>query len=176
MPARSVRKKMALCAVIPQGPRGCGSPSLGRSGVSGKYISKRASSTTPGIAIADWGLLTPEAVHHGRAEELQSARQRVLDDACTRHPERFVNGPPRRRNTGRGVDQSASDPHRMPTTKTVNFHLKCLIVIDTSHSILARRDTGRRFSCRATKNRGLGRLEDRAKLTSSENGGVRDFY
>ena len=40
------------------------------------------------------GLLTPEAVHHGRAEELQSARQRVLDDACTRHPERFVNGAP----------------------------------------------------------------------------------
>ena len=40
------------------------------------------------------GLLTPEAVHHGRAEKLQSARQRVLDEACTRHPERFVNGSP----------------------------------------------------------------------------------
>ena len=40
------------------------------------------------------GLLTPEAVHHGRAEELQSARQRILEDACTRHPERFVKGPP----------------------------------------------------------------------------------
>ena len=43
------------------------------------------------------GLLTPEAVHHGHAEEFQSARQRILDDLCTRHPERFVNGPLRRR-------------------------------------------------------------------------------
>lgn len=40
------------------------------------------------------GLLTPEAVHHGRAEELQSERQAVLNEAYTRHPERFVKGPP----------------------------------------------------------------------------------
>ncbi len=40
------------------------------------------------------GLLTPEAVHHGRAEELQAARQSILDDAHARHPERFVKGPP----------------------------------------------------------------------------------
>ena len=40
------------------------------------------------------GLLTPEAVHQGRAEEFQAARQRILEDACTRHPERFVKGPP----------------------------------------------------------------------------------
>jgi putative transposase len=40
------------------------------------------------------GLLTPDAVHHGLADELQAARQRVLDEAFTRHPERFVNGRP----------------------------------------------------------------------------------
>ena len=40
------------------------------------------------------GLLTPEAVYQGRAETLQSARQGVLEAAYTRHPERFVKGPP----------------------------------------------------------------------------------
>ena len=41
------------------------------------------------------GLLTPDAVHHGLADELQAARQHVLDEAYSRHPERFVNGRPR---------------------------------------------------------------------------------
>ena len=41
------------------------------------------------------GLLTPDAVHYGRANEIQAARQRVLNDVYTQHPERFVNGPPR---------------------------------------------------------------------------------
>lgn len=41
------------------------------------------------------GLLTPDAVHHGRADDIQTARQGVLDEVYTRHPERFVNGPPR---------------------------------------------------------------------------------
>lgn len=40
------------------------------------------------------GLLTPDDVHHGRAQQLQEARQRVLDEAYMLHPERFVNGPP----------------------------------------------------------------------------------
>lgn len=40
------------------------------------------------------GLLTPDAVHHGRAGELQAARQRVLADAYEAHPERFVHGAP----------------------------------------------------------------------------------
>ena len=40
------------------------------------------------------GLLTPEAVHQGRAGVLQAERQRVLEDAYARHPERFVKGPP----------------------------------------------------------------------------------
>lgn len=41
------------------------------------------------------GLLTPDAVHHGLTDELQATRQHVLDDAYSRHPERFVNGRPR---------------------------------------------------------------------------------
>lgn len=43
---------------------------------------------------AGLGLLTPDAVHHGRAGELQAARQRVLDDAYAARPERFVRGAP----------------------------------------------------------------------------------
>lgn len=41
------------------------------------------------------GLLTPDAVHHGRAGELQAARQQVLDAAYAARPERFVRGAPR---------------------------------------------------------------------------------
>lgn len=40
------------------------------------------------------GLLTPDAVHHGRAGELQLERQRVLNAAYAAHPERFVRGRP----------------------------------------------------------------------------------
>ena len=40
------------------------------------------------------GLLTPDAVHQGRAHEIQQARQGVLDEAYATRPERFVNGLP----------------------------------------------------------------------------------
>jgi putative transposase len=40
------------------------------------------------------GLLTPEALHYGRASLVTEARQRVLTAAYTAHPERFVNKPP----------------------------------------------------------------------------------
>lgn len=40
-------------------------------------------------------LLTPSDVHHGRAIAIVEARQRVLDAAYERHPERFVRHPPR---------------------------------------------------------------------------------
>jgi putative transposase len=40
------------------------------------------------------GLMTPAAVHHGRAPKLHAARGRVLDAAYERHPERFVRRPP----------------------------------------------------------------------------------
>ena len=40
-------------------------------------------------------MLTPGDVHHGRAERILEQRHRTLHDARTRHPERFVHGPPK---------------------------------------------------------------------------------
>jgi len=40
-------------------------------------------------------LLTPVVVHHGAAEHVISHRQQQLDAAYRRHPQRFVNRPPR---------------------------------------------------------------------------------
>ena len=40
--------------------------------------------------------LTPETVHHGRADDVLEARHHVRLAAHAAHPERFVNGPPRR--------------------------------------------------------------------------------
>ena len=40
------------------------------------------------------GLMTPAAVHHGRAKQLHAARAVVLDAAYAQHPERFVRKPP----------------------------------------------------------------------------------
>lgn len=55
-------------------------------------------------AFVDWyhhehrhsgiGLMTPDAVHHGHAEQLHAARSSVLDAAYARHPERFVRQAP----------------------------------------------------------------------------------
>jgi len=41
------------------------------------------------------GLMTPDVVHHGRAQELQAKRTLVLTQAYLRTPERFVQGRPR---------------------------------------------------------------------------------
>ena len=40
------------------------------------------------------GLMTPSAVHHGRANTMRDARQQVLSAAYAAHPERFVRKPP----------------------------------------------------------------------------------
>ncbi len=40
------------------------------------------------------GLMTPEAVHDGRANQIQAARQEVLLQTYAAHPERFVRKPP----------------------------------------------------------------------------------
>jgi putative transposase len=40
------------------------------------------------------GLMTPEMVHRGRAEEVRAARALVLAEAYAAHPERFVRGRP----------------------------------------------------------------------------------
>jgi len=41
--------------------------------------------------------ITPEDVHYGRAEQILSQRDRVLEEAWMRTPERFVNGKPQAR-------------------------------------------------------------------------------
>ena len=41
------------------------------------------------------GLMTPEAVHHGRAEQLHEDRRKVLSAFFDAHPERFVKGRPK---------------------------------------------------------------------------------
>jgi putative transposase len=41
------------------------------------------------------GLLTPADVHYDRAAAVLAQRQVVMQQAYERHPERFVNGPPR---------------------------------------------------------------------------------
>jgi len=40
------------------------------------------------------GMMTPEAVHFGRASEITAARQQTLLDSYRLHPERFVRRPP----------------------------------------------------------------------------------
>jgi putative transposase len=47
--------------------------------------------------------LTPATVHHGRADQVLDARHRVRLAAWAAHPERFVNGPPRRENLPNAV-------------------------------------------------------------------------
>jgi len=42
------------------------------------------------------GMLTPEMVHYGRAEQVLARRHRVKMAAYTAHPERFVGGAPKR--------------------------------------------------------------------------------
>ena len=42
------------------------------------------------------GMLTPEMVHYGRAEQVLARRHRVRMAAYTAHPERFVGGEPKR--------------------------------------------------------------------------------
>ena len=40
------------------------------------------------------GMMTPEVVHYGRAEEVIESRKQILEDAFQAHPERFVKGVP----------------------------------------------------------------------------------
>ncbi len=40
------------------------------------------------------GLMTPNQVHYGQADQIYAARQTILDSAFAKHPERFVKKPP----------------------------------------------------------------------------------
>jgi putative transposase len=53
--------------------------------------------------------LTPFVVHHGRAEDVLAARHRARMAAYLAHPERFVNGPPRRESLPAAVWINAPD-------------------------------------------------------------------
>jgi putative transposase len=52
------------------------------------------------------GLMTPDQVHYGQAEEIYEARQKILNRAFDANPERFVKMPPR--------------PPRKPTAAWIN--------------------------------------------------------
>jgi putative transposase len=52
------------------------------------------------------GLMTPDQVHYGKADEIHTARQKILDQAFHANPNRFVNKPPQ--------------PPRKPTAVWIN--------------------------------------------------------
>ena len=41
-----------------------------------------------------FGLMTPDQVHYGQADDVHAARQQTLDRAFSANPERFVSKPP----------------------------------------------------------------------------------
>ena len=53
---------------------------------------------------ASIGLMTPAAVHEGRAKTMRDARQQVLLTAYAAHPERFVRAAPATRAASRSLD------------------------------------------------------------------------
>ncbi len=55
------------------------------------------------------GLMTPDQVHYGQADEVYVARQKILDLAYAANPERFVKKPPNPPlKPNRSLDQSAN--------------------------------------------------------------------
>jgi hypothetical protein len=61
---------------------------------------------------AGLALLHPVDVHYGRAADIVAARQRVLDEAHLRHPERFVRGQPTQKTppTAAWINPPVMDP------------------------------------------------------------------
>ena len=64
------------------------------------------------------GLLTPETVHYGRAEEMIAARQHVLDRAHRLHPERFVRTRPQPPQLPQAVWINPPQPDKENTQNT----------------------------------------------------------
>lgn len=69
-------------------------------------------------------LLHPVDVHYGRVDEIVAARQRVLDDAHARHPERFVHGRPVQKKPppAAWINPPAMDPIATDRIEEVNTH------------------------------------------------------
>jgi transposase InsO family protein len=72
------------------------------------------------------GLMTPAAVHHGRAPQIIVARQDTLLTAYTRHPERFVHRPPQ--------------PPRLPEAVWINPPVAKTALLETSGSTISTPD------------------------------------
>ena len=62
---------------------------------------------------------TPSAVHHGNVEQLAAIRGSALADAFSRHPERFVHGPPAPRMPPAAV---YINPPLEPLATTIDAH------------------------------------------------------
>lgn len=67
------------------------------------------------------GLMTPEQVHYGRAEKVTSARQKVLEEAYEKHPERFVNKRPEAPKLPEAV---WINPPKASSSDTIELHTK----------------------------------------------------
>jgi len=68
------------------------------------------------------GLLTPETVHYGLAEKAINARQKVLNTAYGRHPERFVRKPPEATQLPEAV--WINPPHRAAATQQLHTNFE----------------------------------------------------
>ncbi len=64
------------------------------------------------------GLLTPETVHYGRAQEVIARRQRILEVAYAAHPERFVHHPPTPPSLPEAVWINPPEPERAAESRS----------------------------------------------------------
>jgi putative transposase len=60
------------------------------------------------------GLMTPAMVHYGRAPQIQTERQKILQVAYAAHPERFVRGIPEVPKLPEAVWINKPDASRFP--------------------------------------------------------------
>ena len=74
-------------------------------------------------------MLTPDAVHHGRASDLLQRRRRTLREAWNRHPERFVGGPAQTPTTAPSrLDQQVREPDLRDGS--LNPKHRCVRIVD----------------------------------------------
>ena len=71
-------------------------------------------------------------LHYGLAGEVIERRQKVLDGAYARNPERFVHHrPPTPAPAHRGLDQPANPGREERRNSTLNSRATCLKLVDT---------------------------------------------
>jgi len=85
-------------------------------------------------------LYTPSEVFHGRIDSVAAKRQEALDLAYTRHPQRFVGGPPRAARPPARVHINAPEEPSLKTEpKPRNRHKKASISCQLLSPLSARR-------------------------------------